>query len=197
MLKRAMDIKLSFLGLLALWPLLLILALLVKLSSSGTVFYRGLRVGRQGRTFKMLKFRTMAADAETQGLPLTVGGDSRITGLGRFLRKAKLDELPQLWNVLVGEMSLVGPRPEVQKYVEMYSEEQRKVLDLRPGITDPASIKYRNENDILAAAVDPEKTYIVSIMPDKVRLNLNYASRASVWSDLGIIFRTLFRIARP
>ena len=197
MLKRAMDIKLSFLGLLALWPLLLILALLVKLSSSGTVFYRGLRVGRQGRTFKMLKFRTMAADAETQGLPLTVGGDSRITGLGRFLRKAKLDELPQLWNVLVGEMSLVGPRPEVQKYVEMYSEEQRKVLDLRPGITDPASIKYRNENDILAAAVDPEKTYIVSIMPDKVRLNLNYASRASVWSDRGIIFRTLFRIARP
>ena len=145
----------------------------------------------------MLKFRTMIADAETQGLPLTVGGDSRITGLGRFLRKTKLDELPQLWNVLVGEMSLVGPRPEAQKYVDLYSEDQRKVLELRPGITDPASIKYRNENEILAAAVDPEKAYIANIMPDKVRLNLSYASRASVLSDLGIIFRTLFRIVMP
>ena len=145
----------------------------------------------------MSKFRTMIADAEARGLPLTVGRDSRITGLGRFLRNTKLDELPQLWNVLVGEMSLVGPRPEVQKYVDLYSDDQRKVLDLRPGITDPASIKYRNENDILAATVDPEKAYIANIMPDKIRLNLSYASRASVWSDLGIIFRTLFRIVRP
>ena len=197
MLKRAMDIKISFLGLLVLWPLLLVLALLVKLSSPGPVFYHGLRVGRRERPFKMSKFRTMIADAEARGLPLTVGRDSRITGLGRFLRNTKLDELPQLWNVLVGEMSLVGPRPEVQKYVDLYSDDQRKVLDLRPGITDPASIKYRNENDILAATVDPEKAYIANIMPDKIRLNLSYASRASVWSDLGIIFRTLFRIVRP
>jgi lipopolysaccharide/colanic/teichoic acid biosynthesis glycosyltransferase len=197
LMKRLMDIKLSFLGLLVLWPLLLFLALLVKLSSPGPVFYHGLRVGRRGRPFKILKFRTMAADAEARGLPLTVGGDSRITGVGRVLRKTKLDELPQLWNVLVGEMSLVGPRPEAQKYVDLYTDDQRKVLNLRPGITDPASIKYRNENDILAAAVEPEKTYIANIMPDKISLNLSYASRASVWSDLGIIFRTLFRIIKP
>ena len=195
--KRLFDLLASGLGLLLLFPLFLLLALLVKLSSPGPVFYRGMRVGKRGRPFKMLKFRTMVADAEARGLPLTVGGDSRITGVGRFLRKAKLDELPQLWNVLVGEMSLVGPRPEAQKYVDLYTDDQRKVLELRPGITDPASIKYRNENEILAAAVDPEKAYIANIMPDKVRLNLSYASRASVLSDLGIIFRTLFRIVKP
>lgn len=195
--KRLFDLLASGLGLLLLFPLFLLLALLVKLSSPGPVFYHGLRVGRRGRPFKMLKFRTMVADAEARGLPLTVGGDSRITGVGRFLRNAKLDELPQLWNVLKGEMSLVGPRPEAQKYVDLYTDDQRKVLEIRPGITDPASIKYRNENEILAAAVDPEKAYIANIMPDKVRLNLSYASRASVLSDLGIIFRTLFRIVKP
>jgi len=195
--KRLFDLLASGLGLLLLFPLFLLLALLVKLSSPGPVFYRGMRVGKRGRPFKMLKFRTMVADAEARGLPLTVGGDSRITGVGRFLRKAKLDELPQLWNVLVGEMSLVGPRPEAQKYVDLYTDDQRKVLELRPGITDPASIKYRNENDILSAAVDPETAYVENIMPDKVRLNLSYASRASIWSDLGIIFRTLFRVVKP
>lgn len=142
----------------------------------------------------MLKFRTMIVDAERMGKQLTVGRDPRITRVGYWLRKTKLDELPQLINVIRGEMSLVGPRPEVPRYVAAYDAEQRKVLDLRPGITDPASITYYDESDLLAGAPDPEMMYLAEVMPEKIRINLEYARRANILSDLGIILRTIFRM---
>lgn len=191
MAKRAFDLFWSALGLAALSPLLLLVALLVKLEDRGPVFFRQVRVGRGGRPFRIWKFRTMVVDAERRGRALTVGQDTRITRIGRFLRSTKLDELPQLINVLAGEMSLVGPRPEVPRYVERYTEAQRAILGLRPGITDLASIKYRNESDLLGQAEDPEATYVQVVLPDKIRINLAYAARAGVGSDFLVILATL------
>lgn len=193
-MKRIFDIFCSFFGLLALLPLLLIVALLVVTTSRGGVFYRQVRVGKDFRNFKILKFRSMRPDSDKKGL-LTVGSkDNRVTKVGYFIRKYKIDELPQLINVLVGDMSFVGPRPEVPKYVEMYNEGQRKVLSVRPGITDYASIEYRNENDILAKSDNPEQTYINEVMPAKLKLNLRYINEMSLKTDLKIIFGTIFKI---
>ncbi|MDR1005680.1 MAG: sugar transferase [Bacteroidales bacterium] len=190
-MKRAFDVIASFCGLLVLSPLLLFLALWVGLSSKGGIFYCQQRVGRHNKDFTLYKFRSMRLNADKQGL-LTVGGrDSRITKAGYFIRRYKLDELPQLFNVLLGDMSLVGPRPEVRKYVNMYSEAQKAVLNVRPGITDPASIAYRNENDILASQNDPERYYIEQIMPAKLAINLQYIASATFLSDIKTIFRTI------
>ena len=193
-MKRIFDIFCSFFGLLLLLPLFLLVALLVVTTSRGGVFYRQVRVGTDFRNFKILKFRSMRPDSDKKGL-LTVGSkDNRVTKVGYFIRKYKIDELPQLINVFVGDMSFVGPRPEVPKYVEMYNDEQRKVLSVRPGITDYASIEYRNENDILAKSDNPEQTYIDEVMPAKLKLNLRYISEMSFKTDLKIIFGTIFKI---
>ncbi len=194
MLKRTFDIFCSLFGLLILSPLLIIIAILVATTSPGGVFYRQVRVGKDFKNFKILKFRSMRPDSDKKGL-LTVGSkDNRVTKVGYFIRKYKIDELPQLINVLVGDMSFVGPRPEVPKYVEMYNEEQRKVLSVRPGITDYASIEYRNENDILAKSNTPEQTYIDEVMPAKLALNIKYINEMSFTTDIKIIFRTFFKI---
>ena len=193
-MKRIFDIVASGLGLLALCPLFIVLAVWIKLDSSGPIFYRQIRVGRHNRDFKLFKFRSMRVGADKQGL-ITVGGhDSRITRSGYFIRKYKLDELPQLINVFTGDMSLVGPRPEVRKYVEMYTPEQMHVLDVRPGITDMASILYRNENELLAQADDPDKYYVEVVMQDKLRINLEYVARHSFIYDIKLIFRTFWTI---
>lgn len=190
MIKRAFDIIFSFWGLLFLFPILLIIILLIKLSSKGPAFYRQLRVARGNKDFRIYKFRTMHIDADKLGL-LTVGGrDPRITSVGYYLRKYKLDELPQLINVLLGDMSFVGPRPEVRRYVDLYNEEQKKVLDVRPGITDLASIAFRNENEILSQQAEPDQYYIEVIMPEKIRINLEYLSNKHIFSDVGVIFKT-------
>lgn len=194
MLKRAFDIVASGLGLLFLSPLFLILAVWIKLDSKGPVFYRQIRVGRNNRDFQLFKFRSMRVGADKQGL-ITVGGrDPRITRSGYFIRKYKLDEFPQLINVFVGDMSLVGPRPEVRKYVDMYTPEQMKVLSVRPGITDLASIRYRNENELLEQADDPDQYYEQVIMQDKLRINLEYVANNSFWNDIKLIFRTFWEI---
>jgi lipopolysaccharide/colanic/teichoic acid biosynthesis glycosyltransferase len=190
--KRAFDVVCAGLGVVALAPALALIAALVALDDPGPVFFRQVRVGRGGRTFRMWKFRTMRVDAESLGPQLTVGDDPRITRFGRVLRKLKFDEIPQLLNVLAGDMSLVGPRPEVPRYVGLYTPEQRRVLDLLPGITDPASIRYRDESAVLAKAADPERAYVEEIMPEKIRLNLDYAGRASLASDAAVILRTVF-----
>jgi len=191
-MKRLFDLCWTLPGLLVLWPAFFVIALLIKLDDGGLVFFRQVRVGRSGRAFRVWKFRTMIAHAEQLGAPLTVGEDPRTTRFGRWLRRSKLDELPQLFNVLAGEMSLVGPRPEVPRYVALYSPDQRRVLDLMPGITDPASIAYRHENDLLARAPDPERHYISVILPAKIRINLDYAARATRWTDLVVLLDTLF-----
>jgi lipopolysaccharide/colanic/teichoic acid biosynthesis glycosyltransferase len=164
----------------------------VGLSSKGGVFYKQIRVGKNNKDFKLYKFRSMRVNSDKQGL-LTVGSkDSRITKAGYFIRKYKIDELPQLFNVLKGDMSFVGPRPEVRRYVDLYSKEQMKVLSVRPGITDPASIKYRNENDILSSASNPEEYYIQHIMPDKLKINIDYINTQTFIKDIKIIFQTIF-----
>lgn len=191
---RFLDILFSLLGLIILLPLFLIVAVLIKCSSKGPVFFLQKRVGKGNRDFSLIKFRTMYQDADRKGL-LTVGQrDPRITPLGYFLRKYKIDELPQLINVLKGDMSLVGPRPEVRKYVDLYNDEQRQILNFRPGITDLASIKYVNENEILSQAEDPEAYYIQHIMPDKIRLNLEYLRQPTLKKYFSIIFKTFFSI---
>jgi len=193
-MKRLFDTVCSLLGLLILAPFFVLIALLIKLDSRGSVFYRQQRVGRYGEDFGLLKFRTMSTGADKQGL-LTVGArDNRVTRIGYYLRKSKVDELPQLINVLIGDMSLVGPRPEVRKYVDMYTEEQQAVLTIRPGITDNASIQYVDENELLAQAEDAESTYVQTIMPAKLRLNLEYLQEKSVWKDVRIILRTIAKI---
>ncbi len=190
-MKRLCDIVLSAIGLLCLSPLLIIVALWVKIDSKGPVFYRQVRVGRYNKDFRIYKFRSMYTDSDKRGL-ITVGGhDPRVTKAGYYIRKLKLDELPQLINVLVGDMSFVGPRPEVRKYVDMYTPEQMHVLDVRPGITDAASIKYRNENEILAQQANPEQYYTEVIMPDKLRINLNYVAHHTLLGDLSLILTTL------
>lgn len=192
--KRAFDIFWTGLGLLALWPLFVVVAVLIKLDDQGPVFFRQERMGLHGKPFLMWKFRSMVVDAEKRGKQLTIGQDPRITRVGQWLRKSKLDELPQLFNVIAGDMSLVGPRPEVRRYVELYTPEQRMVLEMKPGITDPASIRYRSESSLLAGSPDPETTYINDIMPEKIRLNLEYARNASVAGDFVVVLKTLRRI---
>ena len=195
-LKRAMDVVISGGALLVLWPVLLLVALLIKIDDPGPVFYRQVRVGKDGKEFRIFKFRTMVVDADKKGLAITVGRDNRITRMGRFLRKTKLDELAQLLNVFIGDMSFVGPRPEVPKYVDMYTPYQRQVLLVRPGITDYASIAYRNENDMLAGAEDPERMYIDVIMPDKIELNMKYLSEISPLADIRLIFGTIAAVIK-
>jgi len=190
--KRLFDIFFALFGLVALSPLLAVLALLVKACDGGPVFFRQQRIGQNGRPFWIMKFRSMRVDAERLGLSVTRDGDPRITGIGRVLRKTKLDELPQLWNVLKGEMSFVGPRPEVMRYVELYTPAQKEVLLLKPGITDLASIEFRNEEDLLRHADDTERFYIEHCIPRKAELNLAYARHANLWEDTKIILRTLF-----
>ena len=189
--KRAMDIAISAAALCVLWPVFLLIALAIVIDDPGPVFYRQVRVGRGGRPFRIFKFRTMVVDADKKGLSITVGRDSRITRVGAFLRKTKLDELAQLLNVLCGQMSFVGPRPEVPRYVELYTPYQRQVLLVRPGITDYASIAYRNENDLLAGADDPERMYIEEIMPAKLELNMRYLHEISPLCDVKLIFKTI------
>lgn len=194
--KRTFDIIISALSLLLLLPIFVIIAIAIKCSSKGDVYFRQERVGKGGKPFKIFKFRTMVSDAENKGLQITVGADARITKVGKFLRKTKIDELPQLINVLVGSMSLVGPRPEVPKYVNMYDDVQRNVLLVRPGITELASIVYRNENELLAKSDNPEETYINEIMPEKIRLNLEYIKKMNVFYDLILIIKTVGAILR-
>lgn len=193
-MKRLFDIAASGLGLLVLLPLFAVLAVWIKLDSRGPVFYRQTRVGRYNKDFRLFKFRSMRVGADKQGL-ITVGGhDPRITRSGYFIRKYKLDELPQLINVFIGDMSLVGPRPEVREYVDMYTPEQMHVLDVRPGITDMASIRYRNENELLETVEDPDKYYVDVIMQDKLRINLEYVAKHSFWFDIKLIFKTFYTI---
>ncbi len=186
--KRAFDILCSFLGLTVLSPVLLVVSVLVAVTSPGGVFFRQERIGKDGRPFRIFKFRSMRKD--NAGLKITTGNDSRITPVGRFLRKSKIDELPQLINVLVGDMSFVGPRPEVADYVNLYTPYQRQVLLVRPGITGLASIRFRNENDLLTASDDPNRTYVEQIMPRKIDLDLEYIPHASVFYDIKLIFQT-------
>ncbi|SDJ32207.1 Sugar transferase involved in LPS biosynthesis (colanic, teichoic acid) [Pedobacter sp. ok626] len=191
-MKRAFDFVISLLGIVVLFPVFVLLIFAIKLSSKGGAFYRQIRVGQYNKDFGLLKFRSMYVNSDKLGL-LTVGNqDRRITPIGVFIRKYKLDELPQLFNVLFGQMSLVGPRPEVRKYVDLYTKEELKVLDLKPGITDFASIKYRDENNILNHQGDPEKYYIEVIMPDKVKINLSsYEMSKTVLGSVKIIFLTI------
>lgn len=186
--KRAFDMVCSLLGLIVLSPLLVVVSLLVAVTSPGGVFFRQERIGKDGKPFRIFKFRSMRKD--NAGLKITTGNDSRITPVGRFLRKSKIDELPQLINVLVGDMSFVGPRPEVADYVDLYTPYQRQVLLVRPGITGLASIRFRNENDLLTASDDPNRTYIEEIMPRKIDLDLEYIPHASVLYDIKLIFQT-------
>lgn len=189
-MKRIFDIVASGIGLILLSPLFVILAIWIKCDSIGPVFYKQVRVGRNNMDFQLFKFRSMRVGSDKKGL-ITVGGhDPRITRSGYYIRKYKLDEFPQLINVFKGDMSLVGPRPEVRKYVDMYTEEQMHVLDVRPGITDLASIWYRNENELLERVNDPDKYYIEVIMPDKLRINLEYVARHSFTFDIRLIFQT-------
>lgn len=193
-MKRLLDILSSLLVLILLCPLWLVLALLIVCDSRGGVFYRQIRVGKDNKDFYLYKFRTMRPDADKKSL-LTVGErDSRVTHVGYFLRKYKLDEFPQLINVLKGDMSIVGPRPEVRKYVDMYTPEQMRVLSVRPGLTDLASIQYVHENELLAASDNPEQTYIDEVMPAKLQLNLQYIDNQSFWGDIKLIFQTFAAI---
>ena len=193
---RFFDFILSLVGLVVLAPIFIVLAIWIKTDSKGPVFYKQVRVGQNGIDFGLFKFRSMVVDADKKGL-ITVGGrDPRITRSGYFIRKYKLDELPQLINVLVGDMRLVGPRPEVRKYVELYTDEQQKVLSVKPGITDYASIEYMDENEILGKSNDPEKTYIEEIMPEKIKYNMKYIQNKNVSEYFKIIFLTLLKIVR-
>ncbi len=195
-MKRAFDIIASGLGLIVLSRRCLVLAMWIKLDSKGPVFYRQVRVGYKNKDFRIFKFRSMRVGAD-KGSLVTIGGhDPRVTKSGYFIRKFKFDELPQLINVFVGDMSLVGPRPEVRHYVNYWTPEQMHVLDVRPGITDPASIKFRNENELMEKAEDPEKYYIEVIMQEKIKLYLEYVEKHSFWYDLGLIFKTFFVIVK-
>jgi lipopolysaccharide/colanic/teichoic acid biosynthesis glycosyltransferase len=193
-MKRLLDIIVASIALLILFPFMLIVSLLIVLESAGGIFYRQIRVGKNNKHFYLYKFRSMKKNAEKEGL-LTVGGkDPRVTRVGYFLRKSKMDELPQLINIIKGDMSIVGPRPEVPKYVALYDENQQRVLFVRPGLTDLASIKYIDENALLEKAENPEEFYIQKIMPDKLHLNLEYIDNKSFAKDFRIIFQTLIRL---
>jgi lipopolysaccharide/colanic/teichoic acid biosynthesis glycosyltransferase len=192
-IKRIFDFICSGLGLIVLSLVLIGIAIKIKAGSDGPVFFKQIRVGEKGKEFEILKFRTMVVDAEKLGKQITVGNDNRITKIGAFLRKYKLDELPQLINVFKGDMSLVGPRPEVPRYVKLYNEEQKKVLEVKPGITDLASIRYRDENDLLGGVENPEEFYINTIMPDKLSLNLEYIRKNNMFFDIYIILKTIIK----
>lgn len=195
-MKRLMDLFTALLVLVLFLPFGILISLLIVLESSGGVFYRQERIGLKGKPFYLLKFRSMRPNADLQG-KLTVGErDPRVTRIGFFIRKFKLDEFPQFINVLKGEMSVVGPRPEVAEYVALYSENQRRVLDVKPGITDEASITYFEENKLLSKSTNPQKTYIEEIMPEKIRINLAYQERATVWTDLGVVWKTAARMVK-
>jgi lipopolysaccharide/colanic/teichoic acid biosynthesis glycosyltransferase len=193
-MKRGFDIIVSFLGLVVLCPLVLLVAIAIKLDSPGLIFFRQERIGRGFRPFFIFKFRTMVQNSITGGQSITVGDDPRITRVGWFLRKTKIDELPQLINVLRGEMSFVGPRPEVRRYVELFRQEYAEILTVRPGITDLASLKYRDEAGLLEKAENPEEEYVSRVLPDKIRLAKDYLARSSFLFDLGLIFRTLYKL---
>ena len=193
-MKRLFDVVASGVGLLLLSPLFLLVAIWIKLDSPGPVFYRQVRVGQHNQDFRIFKFRSMRVGAD-KGSLVTIGGrDPRVTRSGYFIRKFKIDELPQLINVFIGDMSLVGPRPEVRHYVDYWTKEQLRVLDVRPGITDPASIKFRNENELLEKAEDAEKYYIEVIMQEKLRLYLEYVEKHNFWFDIKLIFQTFLVI---
>lgn len=193
-MKRLFDIIASGLGLLILSPLFLILTIWIKLDSKGPVFFRQVRVGRYNKDFKIFKFRSMYVGSD-KGSLVTIGGrDPRITRSGYFIRKFKLDELPQLINVFIGDMSIVGPRPEVRLYVNYWTEKQMQILNVRPGITDPASIKFRNENELLETVENPEKYYIEVIMQEKIKLYLEYVNKHNIWYDIKLIFKTFWVI---
>ena len=195
MLKRIFDIILSLFGLIILLPFMLIIAIFIKLDSKGTIFFKQVRVTKNGREFKIFKYRTMRVGSDKYS-QITVGKDDRITKIGSFLRKYKLDEIPQLINVLIGDMSLVGPRPEVPKYVAFYTDEQKEILKVRAGITDYVSIEFSNENDLLALEEDPEKAYIEKVMPKKIELNKKYLSEISILTDIRIILLTIKKILK-
>ena len=195
MLKRIFDTTLSLFGLIILLPFMLIIAILIKIDSKGPIFFKQIRVTKGGREFKVLKYRTMRVGSDKYS-QITVGKDERITKIGSFLRKYKLDEIPQLINVLIGDMSLVGPRPEVPKYVVLYTDEQKEILKVRAGITDYASIEFSDENDLLASEKNPEEAYIEKIMPKKIELNKKYLSEISVLTDIRIILLTIKKILK-
>jgi lipopolysaccharide/colanic/teichoic acid biosynthesis glycosyltransferase len=192
--KRAFDLLVAVVGLIVFSPILLLVAVLIKLDSRGPVFFRQERIGYGFRPFLIWKFRTMVQDAAGKGGLITVGQDSRITRIGRVLRKTKLDELPQLINVLKGEMSLVGPRPEVRRYVQLFRQDYEEILQVLPGITDPASLHYRNEAEVLGQMSDPELAYIAHLLPEKIRLAKEYRKQASLRTDLTVIAKTLVSI---
>jgi len=193
-MKRLFDFAAAAAGLMVLSPLMILVALLIKIDSRGPVFFKQERVGKDFQPFSIYKFRTMVVDAERKGSLVTVGDDPRVTRAGHFLRKAKLDELPQLINVLKGDMSLVGPRPEVPRYVELFHRDYEEILTVRPGITDLASLKYRDESGILAAAKDPEREYVARVLPEKIDLAKQYIREASFLFDLRLIFQTLLKV---
>jgi lipopolysaccharide/colanic/teichoic acid biosynthesis glycosyltransferase len=196
-MKRLFDFVASSFGLILLTPIFVLVALWIKLDSRGAIFFRQERVGFQGDLFRIHKFRTMVLDAEKKGKQITVGADSRITTVGGFLRKYKLDELPQLIDVLVGDMSLVGPRPEVPKYIDYYTDDEKHdVLSVKPGITDNAAIEFRDESELLASAKDPEATYINKVLPKKIALYRKYVREHSFFGDVVIIFKTIFLIIK-
>ena len=193
---RVFDLIVSFIALLFLALPFMLISFAIVCDSKGGAFFKQVRVGKNGKEFKIMKFRTMVTNAEAKGLQISTSGDSRITKVGKFLRKTKIDELPQLFNVFVGQMSFVGPRPEVPKYVAMYNEEQRNVLLVKPGITDEASIVFRDENTILENAEDTETAYINEIMPVKLNLNLKYIRKMGLFYNVKIIFKTVFAVLK-
>ena len=193
-MKRILDIVLSLIGLICLLPLLLLVAMLIKLDSTGPILFRQERIGMRFRPFQILKFRTMVQDSSSRGQSITVGDDPRITRVGRFLRKTKIDELPQLINVLRGEMTFVGPRPEVPQYVELFRQDYEEILKIRPGITDLASIKYRDEAALLGNSENPEQEYVTRVLPDKINLGKEYIRRSSMFFDLTVILKTFLRL---
>jgi len=194
MMKRMFDIVVAAAALVVLFPLLVLSALLIKLDSPGPIFFKQERIGRNFRPFWIYKFRTMAQDAPARGGLVTIGEDARVTRVGRLLRKSKIDEIPQLTNILRGDMALVGPRPEVRQYVELFRRDYEEILQVRPGLTDLASLKYRDEAALLGKAANPEDEYMRHVLPDKIRLAKDYLRRSSFLFDLGLILKTLFKL---
>jgi len=196
MIKRLFDIIFSLTSIVLLLPLIIIISILIKCDKSGKIFFHQIRVGKNGKCFKLIKFRTMRDDKLFYNTQITIAGDRRITKIGSFLRKYKLDELPQLYNVLIGDMSIVGPRPEVLKYVNSYSKEQREVLKLIPGITDPASLIFFDESNLLATKINSELYYVNECIPVKIKINLNYANNSNIITDIIVIYNTIIAIFR-